>query len=74
MNPEKIFFSKDKFIGQKKSFRIVVDGSKITLYSGFCHIYYAAFLSKALIPKIAPIAIWNKPPPCRVTACHISTC
>jgi hypothetical protein len=33
MNPDKLFFSKDKFIGQKKSFRIVVDGSKITLYS-----------------------------------------
>ena len=33
MNSNKLFFSKDKFIGQKKSYRIVSEGSKITLYT-----------------------------------------
>jgi hypothetical protein len=33
LNINKIFFSKDKTTGPKKSFRIVSDGSKIILYS-----------------------------------------
>jgi len=37
MNPNQLFFSKDKFVGQKKSYRMVFEGSKLTLYTPFVY-------------------------------------
>ena len=38
MNPNKLFFSKDKFIGSKKSFRMVINGSKVSLFTPIIYI------------------------------------